>query len=137
MFFSIGELAKKSKLSADTIRFYEKKQLFAAPQRANNNYRYYDDRALQQLIFIRHCRELGMSLKEIQEMNTLLQHPQDNCAVVDELVEAHLGHIQEKIQQLQKFSQQLEQLRQSCNSQACIQDCNIVRTLHQLDAESG
>ena len=105
------------------------------PQRANNNYRYYDDQALQQLIFIRHCRELGMSLKEIQEMNTLLQHPQDNCAVVDELVEAHLGHIQEKIQQLQKFSQQLQQLRQSCNSQACIQDCNIVRTLHQLDAE--
>jgi DNA-binding transcriptional MerR regulator len=24
MFFSIGELAKKSKISADTIRFYEK-----------------------------------------------------------------------------------------------------------------
>lgn len=137
MFFSIGELAKKSKISADTIRFYEKKLLFAAPQRANNNYRYYDNQALQQLIFIRHCRELGMSLKEIKEMNTLLQHPQDNCAVVDELIEAHLGHIQEKIQQLQKFSQQLQQLRQSCNSQACIQDCNIVRTLHQLDAESG
>ncbi|KJV39699.1 MerR family transcriptional regulator [Acinetobacter brisouii] len=135
MFFSIGELAKKSKISADTIRFYEKKQLIAAPKRANNNYRYYDDQALQQLIFIRHCRELGMSLKEIQDMNELMLHPQDNCAVVDTLVETHLGHIQDKIQQLQKFSQQLQQLRQSCNSQACIQDCNIVKTLHQLDAE--
>ncbi|MHA3105077.1 MerR family transcriptional regulator [Acinetobacter sp. ANC 3791] len=135
MFFSIGELAKKSKISADTIRFYEKKQLITAPKRANNNYRYYDDQALQQLIFIRHCRELGMSLKEIQEMNALMLHPQDNCAVVDTLVETHLGHIQDKIQQLQKFSQQLQQLRQSCNSQACIQDCNIVKTLHQLDAE--
>ncbi|MHA3080652.1 MerR family transcriptional regulator [Acinetobacter sp. ANC 5502] len=135
MFFSIGELAKKSKISADTIRFYEKKQLITAPKRANNNYRYYDDQALQQLIFIRHCRELGMSLKEIQEMNALMLHPQDNCVVVDTLVETHLGHIQDKIQQLQKFSQQLQQLRQSCNSQACIQDCNIVKTLHQLDAE--
>ncbi|ENU81897.1 MerR family transcriptional regulator [Acinetobacter sp. ANC 4636] len=135
MFFSIGELAKKSKISADTIRFYEKKQLITAPKRANNNYRYYDDQALQQLIFIRHCRELGMSLKEIQEMNALMLHPQDNCTVVDTLVETHLGHIQDKIQQLQKFSQQLQQLRQSCNSQACIQDCNIVKTLHQLDAE--
>jgi DNA-binding transcriptional MerR regulator len=60
-----------------------KKAVIAAPKRANNNYRYYDDQALQQLIFIRHCRELGMSLKEIQEMNELMQHPQDNCAVVD------------------------------------------------------
>ncbi|WP_111895905.1 MerR family transcriptional regulator [Acinetobacter sp. MB5] len=135
MFFTIGELAKKSKLSTDTIRFYEKKQLLNAPQRANNNYRYYDDQALQQLIFIRHCRELGMSLKEIEEMNVLMHHPQDNCAVVDALVESHLQHIQDKIQQLQKFSQQLQQLRQSCNSQASIQDCNIVKTLHQLDAD--
>lgn len=130
MFFSIGELAQKANISTDSIRFYEKKQLISAPQRANNNYRYYDRQALEQLMFIRHCRELGMSLKEIQHMQMLIQQPQENCVAVDSLVEDHLGHIQAKIEQLQKFSDQLQQLRQSCRTQTSIQECNIVKTLH-------
>ena len=39
--YLIGELAKKTQLSTDSIRFYEKKQLIKASFRAENNYKYY------------------------------------------------------------------------------------------------
>ena len=55
----IGQLADKTGLSIQTIRFYERKALLAAPQRTQSNYRLYSDEALKQLLFIKQCRALG------------------------------------------------------------------------------
>ncbi len=129
MLYSIGELARKSKISVDSIRFYEKKNLLSLPLRGNNNYRYYDDTALEQLIFIRHCRELGMSLKEIGKLTELLKKPQQQCNTVDQLLEDHLGHIEQKLQRLENFRTKLQQLRQTCRADLTIQDCKIVSGL--------
>ncbi len=129
MLYSIGELARKSKISVDSIRFYEKKNLLSLPLRGNNNYRYYDDTALEQLIFIRHCRELGMSLKEIGQLTELLKKPYQQCNTVDQLIEDHLGHIEQKLQRLENFRTKLQQLRQTCRADLTIQDCKIVSGL--------
>ncbi|MEQ1104367.1 Cd(II)/Pb(II)-responsive transcriptional regulator [Acinetobacter ursingii] len=133
MKYLIGELAKKSQVAVDTIRFYEKRGLLQPAKRAENNYRYYDDEALDQLIFIRHCRELGMSLHEIEDLNELRKDPQQQCKVVDQAIEQHLGHINHKIQQFEKFKTQLEQLRARCQSNSNIDDCKIIETLKQHD----
>ena len=100
---------------------------------SRHNYRYYDDEALDQLIFIRHCRELGMSLHEIEDLNELRKDPQQQCKVVDQAIEQHLGHINHKIQQFEKFKIQLEQLRARCQSNSNIDDCKIIETLKQHD----
>lgn len=133
MKYLIGELAKKSQVSVDSIRFYEKRGVLKAPKRADNNYRYYDDQALDQLIFIRHCRELGMSLKEIETLQQLLEHPEQQCTLVDQAIEIHLGHINEKIKQFERFKTKLQQLRQRCQSSTTIDDCKIVQTLKEHD----
>ena len=49
--YLIGDLAKKTQLSTDSIRFYEKKQLIKPSFRADNNYKYYDEDTLKRLIF--------------------------------------------------------------------------------------
>ncbi|MBF7681939.1 MerR family transcriptional regulator [Acinetobacter sp. B5B] len=133
MQFTIGELAKKAKLSADTIRFYEKKQLIRPPLRADNNYRYYDQDSLTRLVFIRHCRELGMSLKEIQALHEQLQEPEQNCVHVNEVIRDHLHHVTEKINQLEQFKVQLEQLEKSCQANASVKDCEIIQALQRPD----
>lgn len=133
MKYLIGELAKKSQVSVDSIRFYEKRGVLKAPKRADNNYRYYDDQALDQLIFIRHCRELGMSLKEIEALQQLLEHPEQQCTLVDQAIEVHLGHINQKIKQFERFKTELQQLRQRCQSSTTIDDCKIVQTLKEHD----
>ena len=68
--YLISDIAKKSGLSTDTIRFYEKKGFIQPNFRANNQYRYYSDDALKRLIFMKHCRALDMSLKTIQKTHT-------------------------------------------------------------------
>ena len=127
--YLIKEMADKTQLSKDTIRFYEKKQLIQPSFRADNNYRYYDDEALKRLIFIKRCRALDMSLQEISQLLTLTQQPTQGCQVVDQLIEQHIQQVEHKIAELQSFQQQLHELRQSCSSTTTIDQCPILKQL--------
>ena len=65
----IGLLAKRSGLSVDTIRYYEKKGLLDSDLivRRYNNYRDYSEASLEQLMFIQQAKQLSFTLTEIQE----------------------------------------------------------------------
>lgn len=64
----ISELAQKSGLPIDTIRFYEKKGLIDSEliQRRSNNYRDYSEMSLERLTVIQRAKRLGFTLAEIQ-----------------------------------------------------------------------
>ncbi|ARU96171.1 MerR family transcriptional regulator [Tatumella citrea] len=66
----IGELAAKSGVSRDTIRYYQRIGLIGpAPSNGGtNNYRCYTARDLTRLGMIRHARALGFSSGEITEV---------------------------------------------------------------------
>lgn len=132
MHYLMRDLVKRTNLSADSIRFYEKKNLIQPTLRGDNNYRYYDDEALKRLIFVKRCRALDLSLKEIEHLIELEQQPDQDCNVVNELIDHHLEQVDTKIAELQHFQLQLQQLRQSCNTQSTIDHCNILK---QLEAE--
>ena len=127
--YLMKDLVHKTGLSADTIRFYEKKHLLEPSFRGDNNYRYYQDNALKRLIFIKRCRALDISLKEIENLIELEQKPQQDCSAVNQLIDEHLKQVEQKIIELQKFQIQLQQLRQSCATQSTIDDCQILRHL--------
>jgi len=109
--YLIRDLAQKTHLSTDTIRFYEKKQLIQPCFRGDNNYR---------LIFIKRCRALDMSLQEISQLVELVKQPQAGCQVVDQMIEQHIQQVEEKISELQTFYTQLQDLRKSCSSDTTI-----------------
>ena len=127
--YLMKDLVHKTGLSADTIRFYEKKHLLEPSFRGENNYRYYQDDALKRLIFIKRCRALDISLKEIENLIELEQKPQQDCSAVNQLIDEHLKQVEQKIIELQKFQIQLQQFRQSCATQSTIDDCQILRHL--------
>ena len=58
---TIGQLAKETGVSVDTIRYYEKIGLLEKAKRSAGNYRYYSEQMLSELLFLKHCRELGIS----------------------------------------------------------------------------
>jgi len=62
----VGQLAKLTGCSIQSIRFYKKEQLLSAPKRSDGNYRLYNQENLEQLTFIKHCRNLDITLKEIR-----------------------------------------------------------------------
>lgn len=125
----IGELAKATGTSVENIRFYEREVLLPAPRRTENNYRFYGDEHIERLTFIRHCRSLDMALEEIRSLLRFKEMPQENCEGVNELLEAHIGHVAERIRELKSLEKQLKTLRAQCaesNATAC---CGILKEL--------
>jgi MerR family Zn(II)-responsive transcriptional regulator of zntA len=98
----IGELSQKTGVSKDTIRFYEKAGLLNASNRCeDNNYRWYDDEAVERLAFIKQGKALGFTLGEIKkvidEWEMLL--PRDKAR----MTQNKIAEIDEKIKQLQVY----------------------------------
>lgn len=67
----IGEVAARTGVSVDALRFYEKKQLIKT-QRTANGYRSYPEQTLQLVGYIKLAQQLGFSLAEIGENLPLL-----------------------------------------------------------------
>lgn len=62
---NIRHAAEASGLSADTIRFYERRGVLPQPPRRPNGYRHYSDRHLETLRLAAGLRALGLSLDEM------------------------------------------------------------------------
>ena len=61
----IGEFSKRTGLSIDTLRYYEKERLLT-PQRDFNDRRVYSESDIRWVEFIIRLKETGMPLKEIR-----------------------------------------------------------------------
>jgi DNA-binding transcriptional MerR regulator len=96
----IGELAQKTACPIETIRFYEQQGLLAMIARTGSNYRVYSDLHVARLRSIMRCRSLDMALDEIPELLKLNDAPTENCAEVNDLLDAHIGHVSERIREL-------------------------------------
>ena len=64
----IGELAQQASVDVQTVRYYEREGLLAAPSRTASGYRAYGPEHLERLNFVRHCRSLDMPLAEIKRL---------------------------------------------------------------------
>jgi len=67
----ISELAKKTGLTAPTIRFYEKEGLLDTRhvRRGENNYRDYCEEAVEHLLVIKEVQAAGFTLAEFKELD--------------------------------------------------------------------
>lgn len=63
---TIGQLARHAGVGVETIRFYEREGLLAEPERRPSGYRQYPAEVVRRVRFIRHAKELGFTLREIQ-----------------------------------------------------------------------
>lgn len=57
---TIGELAKKSGIGVESIRFYERCGLIIQPERPVSGFRRYPENVLARLQFIRGAKDLGV-----------------------------------------------------------------------------
>lgn len=132
----IGELATTTDTAVETIRFYERQGLLPEPQRSDANYRIYDDSHVQRLQFIRHCRSLDMALDEIRVLLKYKDEPQQNCRIVNELLDEHVGHVAQRIRELRALEKQLLALRGQCRTASAAADCGILKDLDEATRAS-
>ncbi len=125
----IGELAKRADCPVETVRYYEKQGLLPAPRRSSGNYREYGARHVERLAFIRRCRSLDMSLREIQKLLAAVERPDADCAPVDALIDEHIGHVGARIADLKKLKSELQAIRAHCGGTRPAQACGILEAL--------
>lgn len=130
----IGELAKRTGAQVETIRYYEREALLPAPLRSDGNYRLYGPVHEEQLQFILHCRSLDMTLDEIRHLLALRAAPVENCEAVNDLLDRHIGHVAERIAQLQSLQVQLGALRSRCSGAREGAECQILEGLGSAQA---
>lgn len=125
----IGELAKRTNSTVETIRFYEREGLLPTPLRTDSNYRVYGAEHLERLSLIRHCRSLDMGLDEIRTLLKFRDAPEENCEEVNALLDTHISHVTARIADLRELEKQLKGLRRLCNATNQAKHCAILKDL--------
>jgi len=113
----IGELAKRTTLTVDAIRFYEKRQLLPKAPRSTGGFRLYTAGDIDQLHFIRQMHTLGFSLREIRELIELRTRKVAACGSVRELLKEKLVDVRTKLHELQKLESELITDLRKCNKE--------------------
>ena len=101
---AIGEVARNLGITTRTIRYYEEIGLMGPPERLGGGTRMYGRAQILRLKFILKLKELGIGLKEMQDLAANFDvNDQDFDRITPHLVElldAHIGKIDEKIANL-------------------------------------
>ncbi len=125
---SIGELSRRTRVKVPTIRYYEQQGLIEAPERSAGNQRRYSRAELERLSFIKHARDLGLSIEAIRELVELSVHPDQTCAEADRIASEHLIAVRKRIAQLKRLEAELARISSSCKANN-VKDCYVIRAL--------
>lgn len=128
----IGQLAKKTGIQVETIRYYEKEKLLSAPERDSSNYRRYSEKHIEELLFIKNCRAFDMSQQEIHHMRAIINDPRRRCDAIHQVVTDHIAHIDERIQELQSLKAQLKVVQEGCQHNHQAINCAIVEGMNSI-----
>ncbi len=119
----IGQLAKKSGFTRDTIRYYEKFGLISPDYRRESNYREYGPETLSVLRFIEKTKELGFTLAEIKALIKSFQNQSYSCDRALTIVNAKLEKIDNEIARLDRYKNNLNELVEFCQQKTKSRIC--------------
>ncbi|MBE0365359.1 MerR family transcriptional regulator, mercuric resistance operon regulatory protein [Pseudoalteromonas ulvae UL12] len=122
---TIGKLAKELNISVETIRFYERQGLIEQPLKPESGYRMYGDALVNQLKFILKAKALGFTLKEIESLMSL----SGNCADIESMGLQKLQLIRDKIDDLQRLENVIQDMTDSCKANQDPKTCPIINSL--------
>lgn len=125
---NISEAARRSGLSAKTIRYYEEIELIPPAVRGDNGYRAYDQDAVEELHFLARAREVGFDLQECRQLLGLLRDRNRHSRHARELVLQKSRQLQARIAQLEAMQGVLEEMASRCRGDEG-PDCAILEDL--------
>lgn len=108
----IGEVASRTGVSIDALRYYEKRRLLGRARRSSGGFRLFAHEAVERVLFIKQAQDLGFSLAEIGEL--LATGGGDECGRVRDLLRAKLGELDERMESMRKFRRVLARHLKDC-----------------------
>lgn len=112
----IGQLAKQLGITTRTIRYYEEIGLMGDCERRNGKARSYNGDEVLRLKFILKLKELGISLKEMQDLALIFDASQQNFDTITprilEILDLHIAKVDDKIANLSSLRDDIVSYRQ-------------------------
>jgi Cu(I)-responsive transcriptional regulator len=125
MNISIGKLAAATGVNIETVRYYERAGLIAAPARTSGNYRSYRDEDVARLRFIRRTRDLGFSVEQVRALLSISGEKDRDCGTVEAIASEHLAEVDRKIADLTALRSELAAAVATCGG-GTVAECRIL-----------
>ena len=97
---SRGEIARRTGVNLETIRYFERTGILPAPPRTEGGHRVYDETHVRTLGFVRPARSLGFTPDEVRTIVELGGPGKAPCAEVRNIAVHHLQQVRSKIADL-------------------------------------
>jgi len=112
----IGAAARRTGLSVDAIRFYERQRLVRSRVRTEGGFRLFENEDVEALQFIKSAQQLGFSLQEIRDLLALRHDQAEACPRVHRMLETKLTDVREKIASLRRLETELQAALEKCTA---------------------
>ncbi|NUZ08885.1 MerR family transcriptional regulator [Piscinibacter koreensis] len=129
---TIGQLAGAAGVNVETVRYYRRRELLAAPDRPSRGIGRYPPSSLTRLRFIKRSQSLGFSLEDVRAL--LLLDDGQACASAREIGEHKLADVRQRIQTLQALESALQKLVCECSASKKNVSCPLIEALMGADA---
>ena len=118
----INEIAKKTGISAHTIRFYEKSGLIEGKRDESiksNNYFHYDEETIEKLEFISDAKSVGFTIREIGQLIDAWYNnrfsKEEKLSILDE----KLLSLEQKLTEIKEMNKQILQFKDDVLNDRC------------------
>ena len=123
----IGEIAARSGVSIDALRYYERLGLLPKAPRTSSGYRLYDQRTVDRLDFIRRAQSFGFTLAEIKMMMQLERASSKTCSSVLQVLRHKLDDLDRRHKEILRLKRELSLFKNACeHALACGESCPVI-----------
>lgn len=134
----IGQVAARSGVSIDTLRYYERLGLLPKPPRSRSGYRLYETRVVNRLGFIKRAQRFGFTLDEIGELLRLEKADPHTCSCVLRMIEHRLEDLNRQYREVKQLRRQLSDYKTGCErAMANHQCCPVIENFLQPRGRIG
>lgn len=109
-YISIGNLARTIGITTRTLRYYEEMGIMTPPWRIEGSIRAYTQEDVRKLKFILKLKEMGLSIKEMQELDAVYAEAKATDKLIPRLVEMldnHINTLDEKMAKLSSLRKEI------------------------------
>lgn len=126
--YTTGEMARLSKNTLRTVRFYEEAGILHPIGRTEGGHRVFEKSQLERLLWITDMREAGMSLEQIRDLLDMKQKAAsggDAARKATEALRVHIEELRSKIDVLARLSDDLAQTIEAANACLACEDATL------------
>ncbi len=112
--FKIGEVAARSGVSIDTLRYYEQLGLLPRAVRTRSGYSVYDSKTIDRIAFIKRAKSFGFTLDEICDLVRAEAADPDACSRVLRVIEQKFNDLNCRYEEIKRLRRELAAYQATC-----------------------